>query len=62
MDLSEVLLDYVVDISDLNLTDEHPNENFDKIKKVGNKKINDHITLYDELLVLEYSLNLISIY
>ena len=44
MDLSEVLLDYVVDISDLNLIVEHPNGTVAKIQKVGFS--NSTITLF----------------
>ncbi|GJZ08307.1 ribonuclease H-like domain-containing protein [Tanacetum coccineum] len=62
MVLSEELLDSIVDISDLNLTVEHPNGLVAKIKKNRNLKLNDKITLYDVLLVLEYYVNLISVY
>ncbi|GKB36213.1 hypothetical protein Tco_0881155 [Tanacetum coccineum] len=62
MVLSEELLDSIVDISDLNLTVEHPNGLVAKIKKIRNLKLNDKITLYDVLLVLEYYVNLISVY
>ena len=62
MVLSEDLLDYVVDICDLNLIVEHPNGNVAKIKKSRILKFNNNITLYDVLLVPEYYVNLIYVY
>ncbi|GJU74442.1 ribonuclease H-like domain-containing protein [Tanacetum coccineum] len=62
MVLSKDLLDSIVDISDLNLTVEHPNRSVAKIKKIRNLKLNDHITLCDVLLVPEYYVNLIFVY
>nr|GEX49704.1 ribonuclease H-like domain-containing protein [Tanacetum cinerariifolium] len=45
----------VVDISDLNLKIDNPNGTTALIKKVGNLKLSEKITLYDVLYVPEYT-------
>ncbi|GJY03526.1 putative RNA-directed DNA polymerase [Tanacetum coccineum] len=55
-------LENIVDISDLNLQIDHPNGTTAFIKKVGNLKLSDKITLYDVLYVPEYTVNLLSVH
>ncbi|GKC29946.1 ribonuclease H-like domain-containing protein [Tanacetum coccineum] len=55
-------LENVVDISDLNLQIDHPNGTTAFIKKVGNLKLSEKITLYDVLYVPEYTVNLLSVH
>ncbi|GKD52113.1 ribonuclease H-like domain-containing protein, partial [Tanacetum coccineum] len=52
----------IIDISDLNLQIDHPNGTTTFIKKVGNLKLSDTITLYDVLYVPEYYVNLLSVH
>ncbi|GKB73763.1 hypothetical protein Tco_0935175 [Tanacetum coccineum] len=52
----------IIDISDLNLQIDHPNGTTTFIKKVGNLKLSDTITLYDVLYVPKYSMNLLSVH
>ncbi|XP_071704702.1 uncharacterized protein [Rutidosis leptorrhynchoides] len=62
MTFSEKGLFNLVNISDLKLTVEHPNGTQALIKSIGNLKINNHITLFDVLVVPEYCASLISVY
>ncbi|GJX71737.1 ribonuclease H-like domain-containing protein [Tanacetum coccineum] len=55
-------LENVIDISDLNLQIDHPNGTTAYIKKVGNLKLSDTITLYDVLYVPEYTVNLLLVH
>nr|GEX35069.1 hypothetical protein [Tanacetum cinerariifolium] len=50
----------VVDISNLGLTVGHPNGTQALITKIGDLKINNTITLYDVLVVFEYTISLLS--
>ncbi|GJS71298.1 zf-CCHC domain-containing protein [Tanacetum coccineum] len=52
----------IVDISDLNLTDGHPNGTLAKIKYVGNLQLFENMILYDVLVMPEYCVSLLSIY
>ncbi|GJR73900.1 putative reverse transcriptase domain-containing protein [Tanacetum coccineum] len=52
----------VVNISNLGLTDGHPNGTQALITKIGDLKINNDITLYDVLVVPEYTVSLHSIH
>ncbi|XP_071699236.1 uncharacterized protein [Rutidosis leptorrhynchoides] len=54
MTFSEKGLFNLVNISDLKLTVGHPNGTQALIKCIGNLKINNHITLFDVLVVPEY--------
>ncbi|GKD80931.1 hypothetical protein Tco_1347770, partial [Tanacetum coccineum] len=59
---SEDKLENIMDISDLKLQIDHPNGMTAYIKKVGNMKLSDKITLYDVLYVPEYTVNLMAVY
>ena len=48
---NEENLENAVDISDINLTVEHPNTTTAKITKVGNYRLNKNVVLFDVLLV-----------
>nr|GEY33895.1 hypothetical protein [Tanacetum cinerariifolium] len=61
MTVSAKILINVVDISDLGLTVGHPNGNQALITKIVDLKINNEITLYDVLVVLEYTVSLLSV-
>ncbi|GJU77809.1 ribonuclease H-like domain-containing protein [Tanacetum coccineum] len=52
----------VVDISNLGLTVGHPNGTQALITKIGDLKSNNNITLYDVLVVPEYTVNLLSVH
>ncbi|GJU77807.1 ribonuclease H-like domain-containing protein [Tanacetum coccineum] len=52
----------VVDISNLGLTVGHPNGTQALITKIGDLKINNNITLYDVLVVPEYTISLFSVH
>ncbi|GKC89233.1 ribonuclease H-like domain-containing protein [Tanacetum coccineum] len=52
----------VVDISNLGLTVGHPNGTQALITKIGDLKINNDITLYDVLVVPEYTVSLLSVH
>ncbi|GJZ99712.1 putative RNA-directed DNA polymerase [Tanacetum coccineum] len=52
----------VVDISNLGLTVGHPNGTQALITKIGDLKLNDNITLYDVLVVPEYTVSLLSVH
>ncbi|XP_071713320.1 uncharacterized protein [Rutidosis leptorrhynchoides] len=62
MTFSEKGLFNLVNISDLKLTVGHPNGTQALIKSIGNLKINNHITLFDVLVVPEYCVSLMSVY
>ncbi|GKA04083.1 ribonuclease H-like domain-containing protein [Tanacetum coccineum] len=55
-------LENIMDIFDLKLQIDHPNGTTAYIKKVGNMRLSDKITLYDVLYVLEYSVNLLPVH
>ncbi|GJZ10573.1 ribonuclease H-like domain-containing protein [Tanacetum coccineum] len=57
MIVSAKILVNVVDISNLGLTIGHPNRTQALITKIGDLKINNNITLYDVLVVLEYTVS-----
>ncbi|XP_071689317.1 uncharacterized protein [Rutidosis leptorrhynchoides] len=59
---SESELTIVVDINDFNLVVEHPNGSLAKIHKIGDCIFSSDITLFDVLVVPEYSVNLMSVY
>nr|GFC03963.1 ribonuclease H-like domain-containing protein [Tanacetum cinerariifolium] len=49
----------LIDISNLGLTVGHPNGTQALITKIGDLKLNDNITLYDVLVVPEYTVSLV---
>ncbi|GJR38081.1 ribonuclease H-like domain-containing protein [Tanacetum coccineum] len=55
-------LSNVVDISNLGLTVGHPNGTQALITKIGDLKINNEVTLYDVLVVPEYTVSLLSVH
>ncbi|GJY86978.1 ribonuclease H-like domain-containing protein [Tanacetum coccineum] len=57
MTVSTKILVNVIDISNLGLTVVHPNGTQALITKIGDLKINNDITLYDVLVVPEYTAN-----
>ncbi|XP_071728992.1 uncharacterized protein [Rutidosis leptorrhynchoides] len=62
MTFSEKGLFNLVNISYLKLTVGHPNGTQALIKSIGNLKINNHITLFDVLVVPEYCVSLMSVF
>ncbi|GJZ37116.1 ribonuclease H-like domain-containing protein [Tanacetum coccineum] len=62
MTVSANFLINVVDISNLGLTVGHPNGTQALITKIGDFKINKDITLYDVLVVPEYTVSLLSVH
>ncbi|GJU06396.1 ribonuclease H-like domain-containing protein [Tanacetum coccineum] len=58
MTVSATFLVNVIDISNLGLTVVHPNGTQALITKIGDLKINNDITLYDVLVVPEYTANM----
>ncbi|GJU77049.1 hypothetical protein Tco_1274119 [Tanacetum coccineum] len=62
MTVSANFLINVVDVSNLRLTVGHPNGTQALIIKIGDLKINDHITLYNVLVVPEYKVSLLSVH
>ncbi|XP_071708051.1 uncharacterized protein [Rutidosis leptorrhynchoides] len=61
MTVSEKCLDNIIDVSNLNLKVIHPNGTEAKIRKIGNLKLSDQITLYDVLVVPGYCVSLLSV-
>ncbi|GJV79571.1 ribonuclease H-like domain-containing protein [Tanacetum coccineum] len=51
----------IINISDLNLTIDHPNGTLAKIKYVG-MQLSEYVVLYDVLVVPEYCINLLSMH
>ncbi|GJT73862.1 ribonuclease H-like domain-containing protein [Tanacetum coccineum] len=62
MTVSAKILSNVVDISNLGLTVGHPNGTQALITKIGDLKINNEVTLYDVLVVPEYTVSLLSVH
>ncbi|GKB65880.1 ribonuclease H-like domain-containing protein [Tanacetum coccineum] len=62
MIVSAKILINIVDISNLGLTVGHPNGTQALITKIGDLKINKDITLYDVLVVPEYTVSLLSVH
>ncbi|GKC76681.1 putative RNA-directed DNA polymerase [Tanacetum coccineum] len=62
MTVSAKFLINVVDISNLGHTVGHPNGTRALITKIGDLKLNDNITLYDVLVVPEYTVSLLSVH
>ncbi|GJS78106.1 NB-ARC domains-containing protein [Tanacetum coccineum] len=62
MTVSAKILVNVVDIYNLGLTVGYPNETQALITKIGDLKINNNITLYDVLVVPEYTISLLSVH
>nr|GEZ38417.1 ribonuclease H-like domain-containing protein [Tanacetum cinerariifolium] len=62
MTVSAKFLVNVIDISNLGLTVGHPNSTQAFITKIGDLKLNDNITLYDVLVVPEYTGSLLSVH
>ncbi|GKD93000.1 hypothetical protein Tco_1372837, partial [Tanacetum coccineum] len=62
MTVSANFLMNVVDVSNLGLTVGHPNGTHTLIIKIGDLKINDHITLYNVLVVPKYKVSLLSVH
>ncbi|GJT42106.1 ribonuclease H-like domain-containing protein [Tanacetum coccineum] len=62
MTVSAKILINVVDISNLCLTVGHPNGTQALITNIGDLKINNDITLYDGLVVPEYTVSLLSVH
>ncbi|XP_071714003.1 uncharacterized protein [Rutidosis leptorrhynchoides] len=61
MAVSKKCLDNIIDVSNLNLKVIHPNGTEAKIRKIGNLKLSDQITLYDVLVVPGYCVSLLSV-
>ncbi|GJY69944.1 ribonuclease H-like domain-containing protein [Tanacetum coccineum] len=62
MTVFEKFLINVVDISNLGLTVGHPNGTQALITKIGDLILNDNITLFDVLVVPEYTVSLLSVH
>nr|GEV89718.1 ribonuclease H-like domain-containing protein [Tanacetum cinerariifolium] len=62
MTASSKFLINVVDVSNLGLTIGHPNGTKAKIVKIRDLKLNDYLTLFNVLVVPEYSVNLLSVH
>nr|GEV27468.1 hypothetical protein [Tanacetum cinerariifolium] len=62
MTVSTKFLVNVIDVSNLGLTVGHPNENQALITKIRDLKINNKITLYDVLVVPEYTVSLLYVH
>ncbi|GKA30195.1 hypothetical protein Tco_0716500 [Tanacetum coccineum] len=62
MTVSANFLINVVDVSNLGLTVGHPNGTHTLIIKIGDLKINDHITLYNVPVVPKYKVSLLSVH
>ncbi|GJW77272.1 retrovirus-related pol polyprotein from transposon TNT 1-94 [Tanacetum coccineum] len=62
MTMSAKFLIIVVDVSNLGLTVGHPNGTKAKIAKIGDLKLNDFVTLFNVLVVPEYTVNLLSVH
>ncbi|GKB53758.1 putative RNA-directed DNA polymerase, partial [Tanacetum coccineum] len=62
MTVSVNFLSNVVDISNLGLIVGHPNGTQALITKIGDLKINNEVTLYDVLVVPEYTVSLLSVH
>ncbi|XP_071738952.1 uncharacterized protein [Rutidosis leptorrhynchoides] len=62
MTSSNIGLNNVVDISQLNLTVGHPNGTQAKVIKVGNLKLSNNVILFDVLVVPEYCVSLLSVH
>ncbi|GKB12493.1 ribonuclease H-like domain-containing protein, partial [Tanacetum coccineum] len=62
MTASANFLTNVVDVSNLGLTVGHPNGTQALITKIGDLKINNEVTLYDVLVVPEYTVSLLSVH
>ncbi|GKC31215.1 putative RNA-directed DNA polymerase, partial [Tanacetum coccineum] len=62
MAASAKFLTNVVDVSNLGLTVGHPNGTQALITKIGDLKINNEVTLYDVLVVHEYTVSLLSVH
>ncbi|GKD47389.1 hypothetical protein Tco_1272034 [Tanacetum coccineum] len=62
MTASAKFLINVVDVSNLGLTFGHPNGTKAKIVKIGDLKLNDHVTLLNVLVILEYTVNLLFVH
>ncbi|GKC31474.1 ribonuclease H-like domain-containing protein [Tanacetum coccineum] len=54
MTISTLNMFGIINISDLNLTMQHPNGTLAKIKYVGNLRLSDKVVLFDVLVVPEY--------
>ncbi|GJY43859.1 ribonuclease H-like domain-containing protein [Tanacetum coccineum] len=61
MTVSANFLSNVVDVSNLGLTIGQPNRSQALITKIGDLKINNKVTLYDVLVVPEYTVSLLSV-
>ncbi|GKC32899.1 ribonuclease H-like domain-containing protein, partial [Tanacetum coccineum] len=62
MMVSAIFLSNVVDVSNLGLTVGHSNGTQALITKIGYLKINNEVTLYDVLVVPEYTVSLLSVH
>ncbi|GJT55808.1 ribonuclease H-like domain-containing protein [Tanacetum coccineum] len=62
MTVSTKFLVNVVDVSNLGLTLGHPNGTQVLITKIGDLKVNNDITIYDVLIVPEYTVSLLSVH
>lgn len=52
----------VVDVSNLDLKVDHPNGSTARINKIGNMPFSESLTLFDVLVVPEFSVNLLSVH
>ncbi|GKE29912.1 hypothetical protein Tco_1445296, partial [Tanacetum coccineum] len=62
MTVSAKFLINVVDVSNIGLTVGHPNGTKAKIVKIGDLKLNDYVTLFNVLVIPEYTVNLLSVH
>ncbi|GJS24272.1 ribonuclease H-like domain-containing protein [Tanacetum coccineum] len=51
-----------VDVSELNITVGHPNGTLAKITHIGNLKLNNDVVLFDDLVIPEYCVSLLSVH
>ncbi|GJW28275.1 ribonuclease H-like domain-containing protein [Tanacetum coccineum] len=51
----------VIDISELNITVGHPNGTVAKIRHFGNLRLTSNVVLFDVLVILEYTVSLLSV-
>ncbi|GJT25010.1 ribonuclease H-like domain-containing protein [Tanacetum coccineum] len=62
MTASAKFLINVVNVSNLVLTVGHPNGTKAKIVKIGDLKLNEYVTLFNALVIPEYTINLLSVH
>ncbi|XP_071687077.1 uncharacterized protein [Rutidosis leptorrhynchoides] len=58
----DILLENIVDVSDLKLTVGHPNGTQAKVVKIGDLKLTNDLVLFDVLVIPEYCVSLMSVH